>query len=728
MTIETHFQQLHLTSDQRHALGQLEVFLGSPTQIFQLKGYAGSGKTTLIKGLVSYLQEAERTVKLMAPTGRAAKVLCERTGFNAYTIHKTIYSYDDLVQVPEGQSFMYYYKLVSADAANMVFIVDEASMISDAPANGEFFRFGTGRLLSDLIAYSRVTSPLTNNKIIFVGDPCQLPPVNDKDSFAFDKIYLKEKFSVTVDEAEMKEVKRQGAVSGILNASSKIRKSITSGFFNDFDLRDNQTDINNLSYETFLDTWEAVADPKIVVAYKNDTCRKLNATIRARKWGKNDLPIGKGDLVIIGGNSYSKGIFNGEFAVVNEADAFVESRTIAMKDKSPVTLTWRNVELVFPDTDEKNKVVKGKMIENFLNGENLMTPDEMQALFVDFKNRHPDLALGSEEFKQEIINDEYFNCIKLKFGYAVTCHKAQGGEWATVFSIWDYSNNNSFDFFKEDPTILGKTNKPFFRWAYTAVTRASKKLYAIKPPRFNSYSTISFADEDVQETLASLTGQPILPTELQVADELLEEMKSIGLTDQPIPVQDHFLAVREKIRANYFEITAWEKKGYEILYTFQREEKHVKVKTWIDKNNLFNGKFMHQPTRGGSAELFTSLEPLLQLIPKVSVQRGFTETILSKIEFDLEQEERFPFTRLLFDDLQSQLSLKSISIEEVDHQSYRERYWFSRGSEQAVIDFQYNNNGFFGRALPLRKRSNSDALIVDIKEAVLQIKSGNYVS
>jgi ATP-dependent exoDNAse (exonuclease V) alpha subunit len=284
-----------------------------------LKGYAGSGKTTILKGLVEYLNAIEKDFLLMAPTGRAAKIIRERTGQEAYTIHKSIYSYEDMVEIEEGDSFYYYYKIRNnIDVAGKIFIVDEASMLSDAKSESEFFRFGTSHLLSDLIYYTRVTQENVKSKIIFVGDPCQLPPVGDNSSKAFEPTYLKEKFNLLSEEIEMKEVKRQGGESGILKAAAKIRKSISARYFNDFNLCSNKADILNPSYKTFLDIWQVASSPKIIIASKNKTCLALNLQIRERRFGNANLPVQKSDIVIMGGNNYRKGIFNGEFAVINE--------------------------------------------------------------------------------------------------------------------------------------------------------------------------------------------------------------------------------------------------------------------------------------------------------------------------------------------------------------------------------------------------------------------------
>jgi len=727
MSIFSHFEELQLTASQEEALGKLERFLQGSDPVFMLKGYAGSGKTTILKGLVQYLNSISKDFALLAPTGRAAKVIREKTGQEAVTIHKGIYCYDRLVEVNDGDSFFYSYALRnSIDVAGKIFIVDEASMVSDAKSEGEFFRFGSGYLLSDLIRYTRVVEPNVHSKIIFVGDPCQLAPVGDNSSKAFEPDYLKSKFDLSCAEAEMKEVIRQEGESGILLAATKIRKSISAGYFNDFNLKANNRDVFNLSGDDFLNIWEGVKSTKIIIASKNKTCLDINLRIRERKYGSRMLPPQKGEIVIIGANNYRTGVFNGEFAVVNSADDSPIRRTIYLKGKDPVNLVWRNVELVFPDGESSNKLVKALMLENFLFGDNYLTPEETQALYVDFTQRHPGLKSETPEFKDAIMNDGYFNCLRLKYGYAVTCHKAQGGEWDQVFSIWDHENAENFNFLSDKQRKAGKTNKDFYRWAYTAVTRSSKKHFALNPPFFNSYSTLSFLEMPVVQALEELSGKALQPEDITVDPDILKALSEIGLAEQPAQLQDHFIQVRHAVRKQYIEIVAWERKAYEIWYTFQREQERASLKTWINGQNEFKKQFALIPGASPHAAFNSEIAGILQELPKLTIQRNCPETIFSRIDFEVEQEEKFPFTRYLYDDLESLFALSDIVIEAVEHFEYRERYTFTKGSQTVVLDFEYNKHGFFGRVLPMTNKSNSLALLSEIQLAIQTLKQEEY--
>lgn len=734
MKIFDHFQHINLTNDQRNALEMLHDFLVSDERVFILQGYAGSGKTTLLKGFVEYLQSLEKKYQLMAPTGRAAKVINQKTGFESTTIHKGVYSFEELQEIKQGEdendvSFLYQYKIRNnPEVHDSVLIVDEASMVSDILSQGEFFRFGSGHLLRDLMTYGRIQEATTTSKIIFIGDPAQLPPIGMNFSPALDPNYLRENYKVSVLQAEMKEVKRQDANNGILISATKIRQCLTSGYFNDFDLRENGRDIFNPAYQDYLETYKAQQDQKIIICYKNKTALDLNQAIRREKFG-DDLPIQASDTVIIGGNNYRLGIMNGEFAIVSEANPTVESREVSFyieKGKTKtVRLTWRGISLVLPDENNQPKTINGFILENYLYGDNYLKPEEQRALYVDFKNRHPKLKKGTEEFKEAIINDKYFNCILLKYGYAVTCHKAQGGEWSNAFVFWDRGTQANFNFYESEHNRSGKTNSEFYRWAYTAVTRASKKLFCINPPYFSSFSGMNFIDVNVQQAFNELTGQSNPTTEINI-NEVLPELEKFGLVDAPLTIQDHFIHRWYNLRKHYIDIEAWQKVGNEVRYIFKREGKTAAFKYWINAQNVFNQKFQKLPAQTNSDELFETITKILECATPIVVNRNNIEGILTQIEFDVAIEEEKPFLKNLFDVISKGLK-DGEEIANIQHLPFRERYTIINNGQTCVIDFIYDGNGFFGNVQPLENKCDSIELLARIKSIVNNLKEADYV-
>lgn len=736
MSIFNHFQHLNLTSDQEISLGKIQEFISSEDNVFILQGYAGSGKTTLVKGLVEYLENIQRKYQLMAPTGRAAKVINQKTGFESTTIHKGIYSFDELQEIKSEDnkdevSFMYHYKVRNnPEVHDSILIIDEASMVSDIPSQGEFFRFGSGCLLKDLLEYSQIGFPNAKTKIIFIGDPAQLPPIGMNISPALDKSYLLDTYKLKVVLTEMKEVKRQDANNGILNSATKIRKCLTSGYFNDFDLRANGKDIFNPEFEDFLQTYKSQTGTKIIIAYKNKTALDLNLRIRNDKYGAN-LPIQSGDVIIVGGNNYQKGIMNGEFGVLSKSETVTETREVRFYKKgggaTSVRLTWRYVELIMPDENDEGKTVTGYILENYLNGDTYLKPEEQQALYVDFKSRHPKLKPKTEEFKEAIKADPYFNCILLKYGYAVTCHKAQGGEWDSSFVFWDYGINDKFNFYQTKHNRTGKTNPSFYRWAYTAITRASKILFTINPPHFNSFSNLSFVETQVQNALQQLSGEEIKPIEIEINSEHLNLLKQFDLKEASAQIQNHFLTINHLVQKQYIDIVSWKRVGYEIRYGFKRVEDITAIKFWVNGKGEFRSSFQVLPAESNSNKLFEVISGLVTKLPSIVFVRKTFDSVLTKIEFEVQVEEERPFLKTLFDLLDLEFQTQNICIEDVQHHIYRERYFLTRDKEKATIDFEYNGNGFFGRVLPIENRCNSNILVNDVKEFVLTLKHCEYV-
>ncbi|MBM3160836.1 MAG: AAA family ATPase, partial [Bacteroidetes bacterium] len=729
-----HFRHVNLTKDQRNTLEMLHAFLESDERVFILKGYAGSGKTTLLKGFVEYLQSLEKRYQLMAPTGRAAKVINQKTGFESTTIHKGIYSFEELQEIKQSEeendlSFLYNYKIRNnTEVYNSILIVDEASMLSDVLSQGEFFRFGSGHLLRDLVSYSRIQEETTTSKIIFIGDPAQLPPIGMKFSPALDQNYLTETYKVSVKHTEMKEVKRQDANNSILISATKIRQCLTSGYFNDFDLRENNRDIFNPKYQDYLDSYNSQQEQKIIICYQNKTALDLNLAIRKDKFG-TDLPIQASDTVIIGGNNYRLGIMNGEFAVVSEASSSVESREVSFyleKGKTKtVRLTWRGISLVLPDENNQPKTINGYILENYLYGDNYLKPEEQRALYVDFKNRYPKLKKGTQEFKDAIIKDKYFNCILLKYGYAVTCHKAQGGEWANAFVFWDRGAKTNFNFYELEHDPSGKPNSDFYRWAYTAVTRASKKLFCINPPFFSSFSGMDFIDVNVQKAFNVLTGQSNPTIEINII-EVLPELEKYGLVDAPLTIQDHFIHRWYNLRKHYIDIESWQKFGYEIRYIFRREGQTAAFKYWVNGQNVFKSNFQNVPAQTNSNEFFEAIIKILDGASPVVVSRNNVEGILTQIEFDVAIEEEKPFLKNLFDFLNKGLS-EDERVVKIQHLQYKERYSIEKNGKSCLIDFEYDGAGFFGRVLPLENKCDSPELLAKVKTIVNNLKEADYV-
>ncbi|PIS30362.1 MAG: hypothetical protein COT43_01775 [Candidatus Marinimicrobia bacterium CG08_land_8_20_14_0_20_45_22] len=480
----TRFFDFRLNNTQIEAFRHLLSFLKSDNNIFILKGYAGTGKTTLLKGLSKYLNENRTSFICMVPTGRAAKIIAEKTGLPAHTIHKSIYSRADLREYKSQdvlgiECIKYFYSLRrSEDSGDTVYLVDEASMISNLYANGGYLRYGSGFLLNDFLEY---VGNRNKRKIIFIGDPAQLPPVNMETSPALDKNYLEAlPCHSQVEEFEMREVVRQCQDSGILATATHIRENINQQHFYDLSVVPNERDILPISTASVAPKYIELTNGlkkfnAIIITLTNYSVNNYNQAVRNRFWGY-EKEICTGDRIIVVQNNYSHEIelMNGEFGIVINVSPQNESRKVSiLKNSEPIEilLYFRNVSLRFESENGTTKDIHCKILMNLLNSaEPKLTTEELQALYVDFKQRNRDLKPNTPEFKEAIEHDSYFNCLRIKYGYAITCHKAQGGEWEQV--IVDFRSNFN-------------RNTPFyFRWAYTALTRAQKKVYSLSQPNF----------------------------------------------------------------------------------------------------------------------------------------------------------------------------------------------------------------------------------------------------
>ena len=511
-------KQMELTQQQQTVLKNMTDFLQDKEKsVFILRGYAGTGKTTMIKNLIPVLQSLKKNFILLAPTGRAAKVLKEKTGYPTSTIHRCIYSFDRMYvarhdedgkviktninekffdKLSDGDDRLHFFFGLNeqdekGEFENLVLVVDEASMVSSKEVRGELLTFGTGVILDDLLTYLQ---PRKGGKVIFIGDPVQLPPVGDNCSAALTEDYFIEK-GLAVESAELTEVLRQNGESAILKNAMLIRDLWHTQSRNSLNFICQKGEVEDITPESVVKSFvQLVPYPEIgrsiVICYTNAQTRDYNESIRRRYFpGHSD--VAAGDVLQIVHNNINNNLgysfFNGDFVRVLEVGDGLEEQSAPVwtsrygkRTKVVISLKFRDVVLL----TETGEQVKCKIIDNLLNANNReqnhkessgLSYEESVALYINFRIRHSDLRNDEEAFKEALMQDPYFNAVQAKYGYAITCHKAQGGEWDTVFV--DYSKRNGLD-------------KDSLQWSYTATTRASKKLYGVSMPHITPISSI----------------------------------------------------------------------------------------------------------------------------------------------------------------------------------------------------------------------------------------------
>ncbi|MCF8229631.1 MAG: AAA family ATPase [Bacteroidales bacterium] len=447
------------TAGQANAGMLLSEFLHEHEQtLLLLKGYAGTGKTSLVSALVRFLPEIRAKSVLLAPTGRAAKVLASYSGSRAYTIHKKIYRQ---FTTPDGRSAL---ALQNNPAINTIYIVDEASMIPDNNIPEDFGFFSPRNILDDLIEYVYQGK---NNRLILIGDTAQLPPVGLDISPALDLKYLKTAYSFKYYSIELTEVVRQKKESDILNNATLIRKklsedSLTLPLF--LKPASDVSSINGTELEEHLHTAfsRKEGEGTVIITRSNKRANIFNQEIRNRILFREE-EISTGDLLMVVKNNYfwlpkdSKAGFiaNGDLAEIVRIRKIEEIHGFRFADIS--------IRLIdYPEENDLDvKIIMDTILEEGASLSKTKKETLFQEILKDF-DEIPEKQKKREKIKQ----NPYYNALEVKFAYALTCHKTQGGQWDHVFIDAPYLKDDQID-------------KEFIRWLYTAITRARQQLYLV---------------------------------------------------------------------------------------------------------------------------------------------------------------------------------------------------------------------------------------------------------
>lgn len=446
------------TQTQDILLSQLSEFIfdKNPSGLFLLKGYAGTGKTTTISCVIKNLWKTGKKSIMLAPTGRAAKVISNYTNRQAYTIHKKIYHPKKAKN--GGVNFV----MQTNKHTNTFFIVDEASMISDSVSNSKLFE--NGSLLDDLISYVYSGKGC---KLILIGDTAQLPPVKLDVSPALNKNKLELNYNKDVIELELDEVMRQHSNSGILLNATNLRLLLGGQVFNYFKFTLDFPDIIRLidgydiqdAITTAYDS-NGVEDTAFIVR-SNKRANQYNQQIRSKIRGQEN-EISTGDFVMVVKNNYFWLNDSSEAGFIANGDICEILEIRSTKELYGFRFAHVKIRMI----DYKNQ----KPFETVIILDTL-TSESPSLSYEDSNRLYQEVAKDFENEKSNykkllsIKKSKYFNALQVKFSYAMTCHKSQGGQWNTVFI--------------EQPYLPNGMSREYLRWLYTAVTRAQEKLYLI---------------------------------------------------------------------------------------------------------------------------------------------------------------------------------------------------------------------------------------------------------
>lgn len=466
-----------------------------------MRGAAGTGKTTLLSEFLKILKQRKRPYTLMAPTGRAAYIIGSKTGVQAHTIHKTIFTLASMKARGESENSLGFHSHFglrkNSDPEDMVYLVDEASMISDLESEDEELSFGSGCLLSDFFKFAG------SRKVVFVGDYAQLPPVGMDFSPALDCEYISEKFKCRCTEITLREVMRQKTDGVVLANATRVRNNIENKDFTNFLIEDGPDSFSENSnlIGAYINGSPATPNTKaVIIAHSNRQVAHYNVSVRRHYFGEGAPALVPGELLMISRNNYAYDVelFNGNIVKVTECAPESETivRTVKVENRrgrmEPVELRFRKATISFKSPAGKVSL-SVTLLANFLDDPSGAVDGLLgQALMVEFETRLPieirqqlkviKKALKSkrkpklevqqlcDKYLSLLQVDPFFNSVFCKYGYAVTCHKAQGGEWSDVY----------IDMTRNSPV----TNEDYYRWAYTALTRASNRVWHYRSPNF----------------------------------------------------------------------------------------------------------------------------------------------------------------------------------------------------------------------------------------------------
>ena len=444
------------TKSQKTTINNFSNFIcQSINRVFILKGYAGTGKTTLIGTIISSLSSEKIKCVLLAPTGRAAKVMSSYSGFSATTIHRRIYF------SKQEKNGTINFKLQSNKFKNALFIVDEASMISDSTNLNLIFK--NSSLLNDLVEY--VFSG-ENCKLLFIGDSAQLPPVQSLLSPAMDKNGLESKFGYGVEISRLEEVVRQKLDSGILFNATQIRGCISNNI-DKFKLRTiGFSDVIKINdsfelQEAIEDSYNSVGiNETACIVMSNKRANIYNKQIRTEILGRNS-EINVDDILMVVKNNYFWLDDTSESGFIANGDIIKVIGINSLKKLYGFSFAEIMVKMIdYPNQPSFNTVV---MLDTLQSDSPALSFDENKILYEKVKEDYEHLP----NYKQylSIKKNKYFNALQIKYAYAFTCHKSQGGQWKNIIL--------------EKPFYLNNKDFNYPRWMYTALTRAKEKLYLV---------------------------------------------------------------------------------------------------------------------------------------------------------------------------------------------------------------------------------------------------------
>lgn len=657
---------MRLTEGQQQALEAMKAFLMSDEeQVFILKGYAGTGKTTLLRRLITYLNAQGQRYYLMAPTGRAAKVLSDTLGVGASTIHRCIYTFEYLKHVEEqngSKEYCLYYKVLDAGCGSVV-IIDEASMVPIKKSFESHYVMGSGSLLLDLLQFANPKDK--HAKLIFVGDPAQLPPVGESISTALRRETFEER-GLRVMEATLTEVMRQAKGSLVLENATLMRryvedeKGMLSLSYDDTSFRQIQShEFSSLYLQLYP---RPSIENGLMIAYTNKRCKSFNQEVRSSYFPRHS-EVAVGDRLLVVANNMAMSLVNGDLVTVQAVLSQTEVQKVEVGKNKVVTLTFRDLMI-----NTEGVVIKAKILENLLySDEPRMSELEAKAVYIfAVKGLYKEYGfnLQGEALSKALLENEYYNALQCKFGYAITCHKAQGGEWNTV--LIDYAGRNMLSL-------------DALRWCYTATTRARNCCYVANPPSIDEAACYEGVKPIIQLSKPPMLSHP-----------------TSNLSDES-PIEQAYKTLQGTLAGLGYEITNRQALQYQERYAVRHLVSGLsfQISGFYNKAGVFNKGF--KITKGElPPDERARLEPFLESPDSYSESVGSEDVELSYTP----SGDAYQFAYGLVSRASELSGVAIKAIQENDQQYYVRYFLATNGPVDAYLDCYRNGKNFLTKIIP----------------------------
>ena len=661
-------------------MGLIREFISDKErQVFILKGYAGTGKTTLICCIVKYLLSLKKMPEVMAPTGRAAKVLNDkfREILQATTIHHRIYNFSGEGDVEkEGEFKKLHFSVVVGGMGERICIVDEASMISSMKSTSEIYEFGTDVLIDDILTYAR---PHHGGKIIFVGDPAQLPPVGDNQSVALSETFFAEK-GLRVSSYCLTDVVRQGRDSCILADATMLRELLSNAERNTLVFSKRVGEVEDIDSSAIPQRYISEGCNKTaIVCFSNRQTSVYNKAIRSILFPGIEH-VAPGDRLMVVRNSYQKGrvLLNGEIITVLEVSDNIITQSAPVYTerggktiKENISLAYRKILCQTDAGDNLSTFIIESLLENERPS---LIPDEFKATYINLKiRRGKEMRMNP---KSVMSTDQFFNALHVKYGYAFTCHKAQGTEWDNV--IVDFTKRTGLD-------------NDSIRWKYTAITRAKKMLYCTGLPDIQPMSNLQI------NPIAA--AKKVCPKKLSFDDDIENSPFHDAATDPSI-IRKYWSVVRNMWDdGSQYTVESVKSCPYREIYSVRTPSSDI-----VRVDAIYNkgGVFTRYDMAGGDERLIKYFEDE------------------ANINHHIEYAPTYESLGMLRDTMVSLCEEGGISLLSVEEADWQVNFFLKTSGCNSLVRFYYNRKGHITHAVPLSEKGENDK---DLQELVTKLEA-----